>query len=167
MNVLEKKQAILTRAGHKYLTFKLSDEEYGLEILKVREIIGVMSITKIPRAPDFVRGVINLRGKVNPVIDTRIKFDMEVVEDTERTCIIIVEILKNGEPVEMGIVVDSVSAVMDIAESEIEAPPEFSSNVNTQFIMGMAKTNSGVKILLDIDKVLTEENHQQIKGLTE
>jgi purine-binding chemotaxis protein CheW len=148
----------------KYLTFKLGQEEYGLEILKVREIIGLMDITKMPRAPQFIRGVINLRGKVNPVVDTRIKFGMEPTEDTEETCIIIVEVIKDKEAIEMGILVDSVSEVLDIKETEIEDTPEFGGGIDTQFILGIAKAKDGVKILLDIDKVLTAKNLNQIKN---
>jgi purine-binding chemotaxis protein CheW len=149
----------------KYLTFKLGNEEYGLEILKVREIIGVMDITKIPRAPEFIRGVINLRGKVNPIVDTRVKFEMETVEDTELTCIIIVEVFKNKEAIEMGIIVDTVSEVLDIQESEIEDTPEFGGGIDTKFILGMAKAKDGVKILLDINKVLTGEDFKEINKI--
>ncbi|OGJ87285.1 MAG: chemotaxis protein CheW [Candidatus Raymondbacteria bacterium RifOxyA12_full_50_37] len=145
------------RAG-KYLTFRLEDEEYGLEILKVREIIGLMDITHIPRTPDWVRGVINLRGKVIPVVDTRLKFGMKALEDTVETCIIVVEVKKAGEALEMGILVDAVSEVLDITAQEIEDTPEFGAGLDTQFILGMAKAKGGVKILLDIDKVLTEED---------
>ena len=155
---------VSAQAG-KYLTFKLANEEYGLEILKVREIIGMMEITKIPRAPHFVRGVINLRGKVNPVVDTRIKFGMDSIEDTERTCIIIVDVNKDGDSVEMGIIVDSVSEVLDIKDAEIENTPEFGNGVDSQFILGMAKAKDGVKILLDIDKVMTTEELGSLEKL--
>ena len=138
------------RAG-KYLTFVLADEEYGLEILKVREIIGIMDITAVPRTPDFVKGVINLRGKVIPVIDLRLKFGMEEAERTEETCIIVVDV----EGIEMSIVVDKVSEVLDIAIDEIEDAPSFGASVNTDFILGMGKANEQVKILLDIGKVLS------------
>ncbi|MFH0920620.1 MAG: chemotaxis protein CheW [Fibrobacterota bacterium] len=144
------------RAG-KYLTFRLGDEEYGLEILKVREIIGLMDITHIPRTPEFVRGVINLRGKVIPVIDTRLKFGMKAIGDTAETCIIVVEVKKGGESIEMGILVDAVSEVLDINGADIEDTPEFGAGLDTQFILGMAKAKGSVKILLDLDKVLTAE----------
>ena len=115
------------RAG-KYLTFVLAEEEYGLEILKVREIIGAMDITSVPRTPDYVKGVINLRGKVIPVVDLRLKFDMAEIERTEETCIIVV----NVGDVEMGIIVDKVSEVLDIAEEEIEDPPAFGASRRRQ-----------------------------------
>jgi len=140
--------------GGKYLTFVLLEEEYGLEILKVREIIGMMDITAVPRTPDFVRGVVNLRGKVIPVIDLRSKFGMETAEATEETCIIVVDV---GN-VEMGIIVDKVSEVLDIASEDIEPPPQFGVSVDTDFILGMGKTNNRVTILLDISKVLTGED---------
>lgn len=137
----------------KYLTFKLGDENYGLEILGVREIIGLMEITKVPRMPGFVRGVINLRGKVIPVIDLRRKFEMPEVEDTKETCIIVVDL---GEVV-MGVVVDEVSEVLDIQNSQIDEAPEFGVSVDTQFILGIGKTEDKVVILLDIRKVLTTD----------
>jgi len=142
------------RAG-KYLTFKLAGEEYGLQILKVREIIGLMEITKVPRTPHFVRGVINLRGKVIPVVDLRAKFGMEHAEDTEETCIIVVEMERDGSAVQMGILVDTVSEVLDIVEEEIEEAPSFGAEVDTGFILGMAKAKGAVKILLNIEEVLT------------
>jgi purine-binding chemotaxis protein CheW len=140
----------------KYLTFNLGGEQYGLEILKVREIIGLMDITKVPRTPDFVRGVINLRGKVIPVIDLRNKFGMESVEDTEQTCIIVVDIVLEGNPIQMGVIVDSVSEVLDIVLEDIEDTPSFGTAVTTNFIKGIAKTKGGVKILLNIEEVLTK-----------
>jgi len=142
------------RAG-KYLTFKLADEEYGLEILKVREIIGLMDITEVPRTPSFIRGVINLRGKVIPVVDLRAKFGMEIHQDTDETCIIVVDVAKDGSSDMMGILVDTVSEVLDISGHEIEDTPAFGASVNMDFILGIGKVNDQVKILLDIDKVLT------------
>ncbi len=139
-----------TRAG-KYLTFVLAGEEYGLEILTVREIIGMMDITAVPRTPAFVKGVINLRGKVIPVVDLRAKFGMSVAEKTDETCIIVVDVAG----VEMGIMVDKVSEVLNIAEKDIEDAPSFGVNVNTDFIRGMGKAAGKVRILLDITKVLS------------
>lgn len=138
---------------NKYLTFALSDEEYGLEILKVREIIGLMEITRVPKMPGFVRGVINLRGRVIPVVDLRTKFVMDKIEDTEETCIIVVDL---GEIV-MGAVVDRVCEVLDIPEREIEATPSFGVQIDTEFILGIGKAKGRVIILLDIKKVLTTE----------
>jgi purine-binding chemotaxis protein CheW len=140
----------------KYLTFILGDETYGLEILKVQEIIGMQEITKVPRTPDYVKGVINLRGKVIPVVDLRRKFGMQEIETTRKTCIIVVQVARNENSVTMGIVVDEVSEVLEIAADEIEPSPAFGTNVDTVFILGMAKTKDAVKILLDINKVLSE-----------
>jgi len=142
----------------KYLTFELDGEEYGLEILKVKEIIGIMNITSVPQTPDYVKGVINLRGKVIPVIDLRLKFSMEPLEYSDRTCIIIVDIAgTSGKKVMVGIVVDSVSEVLNIKGDEIEDAPSFGSRLSTEYIIGMAKVKGGVKILLDIDQVLNAE----------
>ncbi|MEA1867515.1 MAG: chemotaxis protein CheW [Thermodesulfobacteriota bacterium] len=142
----------------KYLTFELDAEEYGLEILKVKEIIGIMNITFVPQTPDYVKGVINLRGKVIPVIDLRLKFTIEPLEYSDRTCIIMVDITGiSGKKVMVGIVVDSVSEVLNIKDEEIENTPTFGSILSTEYIMGMAKVKDGVKILLDIDRVLNDE----------
>jgi len=141
------------RAG-KYLTFVLAEEEYGLEILKVREIIGLMDITAVPRTPAFVKGVINLRGKVIPVVDLRLKFSMPEAARTDQTCIIVVDM---GQ-VEMGIIVDKVSEVLDIEADEIEDTPSFGINLNTDFILGIGKAGGKVTILLDINKVLSAED---------
>lgn len=137
----------------KYLTFVLGDEEYGVEILKVREIIGLMEITSVPQTPDFIKGVINLRGKVIPVIDLRLKFGMDPAEYTEETCIIVVDINQTM----IGILVDTVSEVLDISAGQIEPPPSFGSRIDTEFILGMGKVKDRVKILLEIDKVLSSE----------
>jgi purine-binding chemotaxis protein CheW len=144
----------------KYLTFTLAEEEYGIGILKVKEIIGMMAITSVPRTPDFVKGVINLRGKVIPVIDLRLKFGMDAIPYTDRTCIIVVEIDANDMTIQIGIVVDSVSEVLNIKKEEIENAPSFGTSLNTAYILGMAKIDSGVKILLDIDRVLSAKEIQ-------
>lgn len=138
----------------KYLTFVLADEEYGIGILKVKEIIGLMPITPVPKTPSHVKGVINLRGKVIPVVDLRLKFGMSGAQSTERTCIIVVEISFCGNKISMGIVVDSVSEVLNIRAVEIEDTPSFGTKLDTDYILGMAKSGQGVKILLDIDKVV-------------
>jgi len=142
----------------KYLTFILAGEEYGIGILKIKEIIGMMTITTIPQTPPFVKGVINLRGKVIPVIDLRLKFGMEAMAYTDRTCIVVVEISAESGNVLVGIVVDTVSEVLNIKANDIENPPTFGTAMNTEFILGMAKVNGGVKILLDIDKVMNSED---------
>jgi len=148
----------------KYLTFTLANEEYGIGILKIKEIIGMMPITPVPQTPEFVKGVINLRGKVIPVrgkvipvVDLRLRFGMEEIEYTERTCIIVVEIAGQAGTVLIGIVVDSVSEVLNIKGEDIEDTPTFGTKLNTDYILGMAKMEGGVKILLDIDRVLSEK----------
>lgn len=136
--------------GGKYLTFLLAGEEYGVEILKVREIIGIMDIAKVPQTQDFVRGVVNLRGKVIPVIDLRLQFGLPRTEDDEQTCIIVVDV-----GMLMGIIVDTVQEVHDIPAADIEPSPQLGASVDATFILGMGKVQDDVKILLDIDKVLT------------
>ncbi len=159
-------KAISEKEG-KYLTFALANEEYGLEILKVREIFGYMDITAVPQTPAHVKGVINLRGQVIPVIDLRAKFGMETTEVTEETCIIVVETTRDGRNISTGIVVDHVSEVLDIAGEDIEAAPQFGSSVNTDFILGMGKIGDSVKILLDIDEVLANVDLAVGHGLVE
>ena len=146
-------KAVAQREG-KYLTFTLDQEEYGISILKIKEIIGMMPITSVPQTPEFVKGVINLRGKVIPVMDLRLRFGMGAIDYTERTCIIVVEITGVSGTVMIGIVVDSVSEVLNIKGEEIEDTPTFGTKLNTDYILGMAKMEGGVKILLDIDRVL-------------
>jgi purine-binding chemotaxis protein CheW len=138
----------------KYLTFTLAEEEYGLSLLKIKEIIGMMPITPVPQTPDFVKGVINLRGRVIPVMDLRLKFGLPGMDYTDRTCIIVVEIEGELGKVLIGIVVDSVSEVLQIKGDKIEDTPAMGANVGTEYILGIAKTDSGVKILLDIDRIL-------------
>jgi len=149
-------RAIADKEG-KYLTFTLGGEEYGIGILKIKEIIGMMHVTTMPQTPDFVKGVINLRGKVIPVMDLRLRFGMDAMDYTERTCIIVVEIEGNSGTIQIGIVVDSVSEVLNIKGDDIEDTPAFGTRLNTDYILGMAKMEGGVKILLDIDRVLTSE----------
>ena len=141
----------------KYLTFTLAEEEYGIGILKIREIIGMMPITSVPQTPNFVKGVINLRGKVIPVVDLRLRFGVEEIEYTERTCIIVVEITGSTGTIQIGNVVDSVSEVLNIKGEDIENTPTFGTTLDTEYILGMAKMEGGVKLLLDIDKVLSAE----------
>ncbi len=152
-------QAVKAIAGKddKYLTCTLADEEYGIGILKIKEIIGMMSITTVPQTPGFVKGVINLRGKVIPVIDLRLRFGMDAIDYSERTCIIVVEIEGSSGTVQIGIVVDAVSEVLNVNAEDIEETPTFGAKLNTDYILGMAKMEGGVKILLDIDRVLSGE----------
>jgi purine-binding chemotaxis protein CheW len=147
-------RAIAVKEG-KYLTFSLAGEEYGIGILKVREIVGMMSITRIPQTPLYIKGVVNLRGKVIPVVDLRLKFGMDAMDYTDRTCIIVVEIAGTDKKIPMGVVVDSVSEVLNIHRSDIEETPNFGTKIETDYILGMAKINGGVKILLDIDRVMS------------
>ncbi len=141
----------------KYLTFTLAEEEYGIGILKIKEIIGMLPITSVPQTPDFVKGVINLRGKVIPVMDLRLRFGMMSIDYTERTCIIVVEIAGQTGTILVGIVVDAVSEVLNIKGDDIEKTPTFGTRLNTDYILGMAKMEGGVKILLDIDQVLSSD----------
>jgi purine-binding chemotaxis protein CheW len=146
--------ATLARAG-KYLSFVLGREEYGLEILKVQEIIGIMDVTRVPRTPTFVRGVVNLRGRVIPVVDLRGKFNMSPAEDTEKTCIIVVQVTHNDLTVTMGVIVDEVSEVLSFQQEQIEPAPSFGGGMDeSEYITGMGKLGKKVVILLDVDRVL-------------
>jgi purine-binding chemotaxis protein CheW len=161
-------QAVKTTAVKegKYLTFTLAEEEYGIGILKVKEIIGMMPITSVPQTPEFVKGVINLRGKVIPVMDLRLKFGMPEMDYTERTCIIVVEIEGQTGTIMIGIVVDAVSEVLNIKADEVEDTPAFGANLDTEYILGMAKMEGGVKILLEIDRVLTVDEVATLQNAT-
>lgn len=156
----------LTRSNDKYLTFSLAGEEYGIGILKVKEIIGMIPITPVPRTPNHVKGVINLRGKVIPIVDLRLKFGMAPMDYTERTCIIVVETASEAGTVLIGIVVDTVSEVLNVSTSDIEAPPAFGTSLDTDYIQGMAKAEGRVKILLDIDRVLSAREISTLKRQT-
>jgi purine-binding chemotaxis protein CheW len=144
----------------KYLTFSLSNESYGVEVLKVREIIRFLKITPVPQMPAYVKGVINLRGRVLPVIDLRLKFGLEATEPSERTCIVVVRILTGGHDITLGMIVDSVEEVINLNETDIEETPEFGAKVDTAYLMGMAKVKGAIKTLLDIDKVIAPETLQ-------
>lgn len=138
----------------KLLTFSLGGEGYGISILKVKEIIGMLDITQVPRTPDFIKGVINLRGKIIPVMDLRIKFGMEEKPYNERTCIIVIEVNIQGNDRLLGVVVDTVSEVINITSDEIEPPPQYSSKLDHNLIAGMGKVKDRVIIILDIDEVV-------------
>ncbi len=159
MELLQKK-GVSDHEG-KFLTFVLGNEEYGIEILKVREIIGIMEITPVPQTPDYMKGVINLRGKVIPVIDLRLNFSMPEVEHTKETCIIVAEV----GTAQVGIIVDSVSEVTDIKGEDIEEAPNFGQEIDTRFIMGLGKTKKKIIILLDIEKVLTTEELKLVEEI--
>lgn len=149
------------RAG-KYLTFQLAREEFAIQVLKVREIMGIQAVTAVPQTPPYVKGVINLRGKVVPVVDLRLKFGLPEMEYTQRTCIIVVQVQFQACVLLMGIVVDGVSEVLNLVAADIEDTPEFRSGVVTPYILGMAKSKGKVNILLDIDQVLSS---QELHGL--
>ena len=149
-------KAISDKEG-KYLTFTLAEEDYGIGILKIKEIIGMLPITSVPQTPEFVKGVINLRGKVIPVMDLRLRFGMPSIDYSDRTCIIVVEIGGQDGTILVGIVVDAVSEVLNIKGDDIEKTPTFGTELNTEYILGMAKMEGGVKILLDIDQVLSSD----------
>ena len=156
----EKQQEVLLlsceRKTGKYLTFSVAEEEYGISIMKVKEIIEVMPITPMPQAPPYVKGVINLRGKIIPVADLRTKLGIEESEYTDRTCIIVLDTTKNERKVLIGMVVDSVSEVLHIQGADVEDVNDFMLKFNSECVLGMAKTASGIKIILDVDKLLGE-----------
>ncbi len=138
----------------KYLTFTLAEEDYGIGLLKVREIIGIMNITPLPHTPHYVKGVINLRGRIIPVVDLRQKFEMDWQEYTQRTCIIVVEVMSGAGTMQIGVAVDFVSEVLPIQAADIDPPPSFGNGALARYILGIGKAKGGVKILLDIDQVL-------------
>jgi len=149
-------------APGKYLTFALAHEEYGLPVLKVREIIKIMDITAVPQVPAHIKGVINLRGKVIPIIDLRLKFGLPTAEYTERTCIIVVDVELEQRRIMLGIIVDSVSEVLNVAANEIEETPDFGERLDTTYMQGVAKIKGQVKIMLDLDRILAVDS-----GLTQ
>jgi purine-binding chemotaxis protein CheW len=151
--------------GGKYLTFALGREEYGLPVMKVREIIKVMDITHVPQVAPYVLGVINLRGKVIPVIDLRRKFGFPAEDHTERTCIIVAEVALSSSTVMMGVVVDSVSEVVSVTAGDIEQTPDFGGQQASDYLLGLAKVKGGVKILLDLDRVLGTDGQLAIRPI--
>ncbi len=155
------------RAG-KYLTFQLANEEFGIRVLKVREIMGVQEITAVPQTPHHVKGVINLRGKVIPVIDLRLKFGLPAAEYTQRTCIIVAQVAgEHSSTLLMGIVVDGVSEVLNLSGQEIEDTPDFGEDIGGEYLLGMAKVKGKVKILLDIDRILSAHDLQKLNAIFE
>jgi len=156
------------RLAGKYMIFKLAEEEYGLEILKVREIIGLMDITRVPRTRSFIRGVINLRGKVIPVVDLRLKFGMQELKSTDQSVIIVVQCVREEKELTMGILVDEVLEVLNIPADQIEPPPDFGADaVDTGFILGVGKSDRRVIFLLDISRVLSSEDTIQLRRAVE
>jgi len=152
------------RAG-KYLAFQLGSEEFAVQVLRVREIMGVQEITAVPQTPEYVKGVINLRGKVIPVVDLRLKFGLPQVEYTQRTCIIVTQIdSRTAGKLMIGVIVDCVTEVLTLQAGDIEDTPDFGGGVETPYLLGMAKTKGRVKILLDIDMVLSAQDVQNLPG---
>lgn len=148
----------------KYLTFQLADEEYGISIMKIREILGILETTMVPRMPSYVRGVINLRGKVLPVIDLRAKFGLEQVADTKHTCVIVIDLQQAGVAALVGIIVDTVSEVIQIADEDVDRGVMLGSRVDSSFILGMAKVKDDVRILLDIERILSFADLHELSG---
>jgi purine-binding chemotaxis protein CheW len=136
--------------GGKFLSFFLGDEEYAIEILKVQEIIGLMPITPVPKMPDYIRGVLNLRGKIVPVMNLRLRFDLNAVEDSEETCIIVVQ----ENQYQMGVIVDKVSEVADIEDVQIEEVPSFGASGKSEYLSGIGKVKESVKMIVDVHKVV-------------
>ncbi len=159
----EKSSAGVQPVSTKFLTFRLGAESYGVGVLRVREIIRLADITPVPQMPAYVKGVINLRGKIIPIVDLRLKFGLINVKDTEQTCIVVVQVKQTtGVFNLMGLLVDAVEEVANIASTEIEQTPDFGANVQTDYILGMAKVKGSVKTLLDMDKVIACETLAQI-----
>ena len=151
----------------KYLTFVLGKESYGVAVLKIREIIRMQDITLVPQMPEYIKGVINLRGKIIPVVDLRIKFGLSKAETTERTCIVVVQVALQGRSaLAMGMVVDAVEEVINIGAADIEETPDFGAKLDTEYILGMAKIKGAVKTLLDIDKVVAAETIENLKQVS-
>lgn len=146
----------------KYLTFSLGREEYGIPIQKIKEIIGMMEITHIPKTPGYIKGVINLRGKIIPLMDLRLKLEMEEVQYTERTCIIVADIHHEDVKRQMGLAVDSVSEVVNLQSSEIEPPAEY-GQVSDDFMAGIGKVKGKVILLMDIERVISNEELELLK----
>lgn len=167
MNVAagSKEEGVVACKGGKFLTFSLGKESYGLGILQVREIIRLPEITQVPCMPAYMRGVINLRGKVVPVADLRAKFGLSNDAQGERTCVIVVELAARGKTL-MGLMVDAVEEVSNIPAGDIEPTPDFGIRLNTNYILGMAKVKGGVKTLLDIDKVICDEAFKGLRSAT-
>lgn len=139
-----------------YLTFKLGEEVFALDVAKVREILDFTTVTKVPQTPAYMRGVINLRGSVVPVLDLRLKFGMSATEKTVNTCVIVVEMVVDGEVMVLGVLADSVQEVIDLEPAQIEPAPRIGTTINTEFILGMGKHNELFMMILDIDKVFSE-----------
>jgi len=148
-----------------YLTFKLGDEVFATDVSKVREVLEFTSITKIPRTPDFMSGVINLRGNVVPVVDLRLCFEMSKTENTVNTCIVVVEVLLEGESTVIGALADSVEEVIDLEPDQIQPAPRMGTQIRTEFIKGMGKRDSQFILILDIDRVFSAEQLSAVRSV--
>lgn len=148
-------------AREKYLSFEINEELYAVEILVVKEIIAMMKFTKVPKMPDFVKGVINLRGLVIPIVDMRLKFELPEIDYNERTTIII-GIIDDSL---IGFIVDRTADVLNISNEEMSAPPKFGTDINTEFLKSMAKTENGVVMVVDLKKVFTQSEFDSVKAL--
>jgi purine-binding chemotaxis protein CheW len=148
-----------------YLTFMLGEEVFALDVAKVREILDFTTVTKVPQTPAYMRGVINLRGSVVPVLDLRLKFGMSATEKTVNTCVIVVEMVVDGEVMVLGVLADSVQEVIDLEPAQIEPAPRIGITINTEFILGMGKHNELFIMILDIDKVFSEGEKTVIRNV--
>ena len=150
-----------------YVTFCLAEELFGVEVSRTREILSVISVTSVPQTPDYMLGVINLRGQVVPVIDMRLKLGMSAADETQDTCIIVVEVLVDGEPIVVGALADAVREVLEIKSDAIEPPPRLGTRLNTEFIKGMGKIDENFLILLDIDKIFNSDELALVQEIAE
>jgi purine-binding chemotaxis protein CheW len=169
INIIKEERMEITKRktmiGSRFLSFVLHDEEYCIEILKIKEIMGMTEITMIPQTPEFIKGVINLRGRIIPIIDLRLKFTLPEKEYTDRTCILIVELTYEGELTLMGVVVDTIQEVVNIPEEKIARVPYINAKIKSEYIRGIAEAGDKIKIVLDITRVLTDEEFVLIKEL--
>ena len=147
-----------------YLTFKLGDEVFATDVAKVREVLDFTTITKIPRTPDFMSGVINLRGNVVPVVDLRLCFEMSKTVKTVNTCVVVVEMMLDGEPTVIGALADSVEEVIDLEPDQIQPPPRIGTQIRTDFIKGMGKRDAQFIMILDIDRIFSAEELSAVRG---
>ena len=155
----------MAKQDNKYLTFRLAEEKYAISIIKIKEIIGMLNITQVPRLPDFIKGVINLRGRIIPVIDLRLKLGMEPKDYNERTSIIVIELLTENETLVSGLIVDTVNDVLDIAPDSIEPPPKYKSDTEEEFLKGIGKVKEEVIMILDVDKVFSTEETEKLEAI--
>jgi len=155
------------RSVQQFLTFRLAQETYAIDVLKVREILDVPDVTKVPQAPAYMLGVINLRGSVVPVVDLRKRFQVEARAQTKESCIVVVEVAFEGESLTIGIVGDSVEEVVELTQDQIEPPPKLGTQLNTEFILGMGKQGDDFILLLDIDKIFASHELEEVVGVGE